>query len=68
MSSGIELTPKQESQTSELGESSVSFGRELIRALDERYLGQFIVENLVTLDKSVAKMVKKVTGRSTSAG
>ena len=68
MSSGIELAPKQESQMPETTEPSMGFQREFVKALDERYFGQFIIETLVTLDKSAAKMVKKITGRSASAG
>ena len=68
MSRGFEIAPKQETQTPQTTEQLINFGREFVRAFDEGYLGEFVVEKLATLDRSAVKALKKMTGRDISAG
>ena len=67
MSSGFEIAPKQDAPAQQIPEQPIGLGREFVRALDEGYLGQLVVEKLAVLDKSAAKVFKKMTGRDVGA-
>ncbi|HEX5395172.1 MAG TPA: hypothetical protein VFW52_02395 [Candidatus Saccharimonadales bacterium] len=67
MSSGFELNHPQKADLPDTNETPQGFRHEIMRAFDERYLGQFIIEKLVTLDRSAIAVYKKLIKSDTSA-